>query len=276
MILVADSGPTKTAWSVFGKGVPASLFETVGINPVRDSEADILAVLDDVAVWLKDVRVDQVYFYGAGCVSPYAEVVERVLRSVFEHAAIAVESDLLGAARAMCGHQAGIACILGTGSNSCYYDGERIVNNVSPLGWILGDEGSGAVLGRQLVGDVLKGQLPAAVCAAFEERFHLTRTDIIEAVYRQPLPNRFLASLVPFLSEQSAEPAIHAFLVREFRRFFVRNVVVYGHPELPVHFVGGIASHFPKELSEAAELEGLKIGRIEGSPILDMTRFHGG
>ena len=117
MILIADSGSTKTAWSVFGKGVPASLFETVGINPVRDSEADILAVLDDVAVWLKDVRVDQVYFYGAGCVSPYAEVVERVLCSVFDHAAIAVESDLLGAARAMCGHQAGIACILGTGSN---------------------------------------------------------------------------------------------------------------------------------------------------------------
>lgn len=274
MIIVADSGSTKTAWGLLADSSSSEIFETPGINPVRDDAATIRQVIQQVAAKVTAADISAVYFYGAGCVAPYSEAVVAQLQLAFPQAAIHVESDLLGAARALCGRQVGVACILGTGSNSCYYDGEKIAANVSPLGWILGDEGSGAVLGRQLVGDVLKGQLPAALCEAFLERYQLTRGSIIEAVYRSPQPNRFLASLVPFLSEHSADPAIHAFVVREFRRFFVRNVAAYGCRELPVHFVGSIAAHFTSELMEAAANEGFRVGEIEKSPIGKLMAFH--
>ena len=178
-----------------------------------------------------------------------------------------VESDLLGAARALCGRSEGIACILGTGSNSCHYDGTRISANISPLGWILGDEGSGAVLGRRLVGDVLKGEFSPELCEAFTEETGLTRTTIINKVYREPMPNRWLASLVPFLGRHRNDARVRQFLIDEFRRFLRRNVAKYQRLDLPVHFVGGIASSYQDELAEALRLEGMQLGRILKRPI---------
>ena len=276
MKLIADSGSTKTAWGILRRDVSSEVIETGGINPVRDRETDIQSVVANITQRLPEGTVEAVHFYGAGCIPPYSEAVVRSLQVAFPVAEIHVESDLLGAARAMCGHQEGVVCILGTGSNSCYYDGAGIVGNVSPLGWILGDEGSGAVLGRLLVGDVLKEQLSPALCEAFHEYFQLSRTDIIEAVYRSPQPNRFLASLVPFLAAHATSPEIHAFLVSEFRRFLKRNVAAYRRADLPVHFVGGLAAQFSKELAEAIDMEGFKLGIIEHSPIIGMMRYHGG
>ena len=268
--LIADSGSTKTTWLLRDGVHPDVCLQTAGINPVRDTEDTICSVVAS----LPQTAVSDLYFYGAGCIQPYSETVSRVLRSAFPGANICVESDLLGAARALCGHDEGIACILGTGSNSCLYDGTRMVQNVSPLGWILGDEGSGAVLGRTLVGDLLKGQLPHSLLEAFLSRFHLTQASIIDAVYRQPQPNRFLAFLVPFLSEHRAEPGIHDLLLRQFRLFLARNVAAYQRRDLPVNCVGGVAYSFENELREAASLEGFDVGVVNRSPMDGMARFH--
>ncbi len=265
--LIADCGSTKTSW-VLTDGTSRQAFESIGINPVRDSEADIEKALPDIVP-----PVSVIYFYGAGCIPPYADIVRLVLERRFPEAEVHVESDLLGAAQALCGTHEGIACIMGTGSNSCLYDGRHIVENVSPLGWILGDEGSGAVLGRRLVGDVLKGQLPPALCKAFTDETGLSRADIIGKVYREPMPNRFLASLVPFLDRHRQEEEIHSFLVGEFRRFLRRNVAQYRRPDLPVSFVGGIAHSFREELAEALRAEGFTPGRILKQPIEAMVDF---
>lgn len=218
--------------------------------------------------------VTAVHFYGAGCIPSRIPLMERLLAARFPNARIHVASDLLGAARAICGHTEGIACILGTGSNSCLYDGHDIVANVPALGWILGDEGSGAVLGRTLVSDVLKRQLPDALCTAFLEQFHLTQDAIIQAVYRGEQPNRLLASFVPFIVAHRAHPAMHRLLTGAFGRFFQRNVLAYARPDLPVGFVGGIAAQFEPELHEAAAAAGLRIGRILRQPIAEMVRYH--
>lgn len=274
--LIADSGSTKTSW-ILTDGTTRRELETMGINPVRDSEEEIERTIDLLTngptPTLSLVGRGMVFFYGAGCIPPYSDVVRRVLERRFPEAEIHVESDLLGAAHALCGSKEGIACILGTGSNSCLYDGQRIVENVSPLGWILGDEGSGAVLGRRLVGDVLKGQFSPTLCQSFADETGLTRARIIDKVYREPMPNRFLASLVPFLGRHRDDEEVHQFLIDEFRRFLRRNVAAYRRPNLPVGFVGGIASSYEEELSEALRLEGMTLGRILKRPIDNMVDY---
>ena len=269
--LIADSGSTKTSWVFIDNEGRHQELETLGINPVRDTEEEIEKAVHPVRrVWRGDLSV---FFYGAGCIPPYSDVVRGVLERCFPQAETHVESDLLGAAHALCQGEEGIACILGTGSNSCLYDGEGIVQNVSPLGWILGDEGSGAVLGRLLVGNVLKSQFSPALCQAFEEETGLTRADIIDKVYRQPLPNRFLASLVPFLGRHREEAEIHSFLIDELRRFLRRNVAQYRRLDLPVSFVGGIAHSYADELREALRLEGMTLGRILKRHIDGMVEY---
>ena len=199
---------------------------------------------------------------------------ERLLRACFPTTTVHVASDMLGAARALCGHSEGIACILGTGSNSCLYDGHDIVANVPALGWILGDEGSGAVLGRTLVSDLLKGQLPVALRDAFLKEYDLTQDAIIQRVYRGEQPNRWLASLVPFLASHCNEPSVHDLLIRSFCRFLRRNVLAYARPDLPVGFVGGVANQFEDELRAAVAAEGLLMGYIQREPIHGMVRYH--
>ncbi|MBP5770080.1 MAG: ATPase [Bacteroidaceae bacterium] len=280
MKLIVDSGSTKTSWLLQRSGEESPfLVHTAGLNPVRDHDDTLQAVICEASTLLhlesrSKSPLRDIHFYGAGCIPPFSERIRLLLERTFPQATIHVESDLLGAARALCRNDEGIACILGTGSNSCLYDGKSIVQNVSPLGWILGDEGSGAVLGKHLVSDLLKGQLPIVLRQAFEQRFSLTQTDIIEAVYRQPQPNRFLASLVPFLTEHRGEDCIHDFLIKHFRAFFVRNVTTYQRYDLPVHFVGGIAYQFENELRDAAHSENYKVGHILRNPIESLAKFH--
>ena len=288
MNLIVDSGSSKATWHVSLHGGMSFTMQTTGINPVRDSVESMSDIIRSTrsridselthgraGSFQHDSSFGHVWFYGAGCQQPFAQPLARLLETAFCNAEVCVESDLLGAARALCQHSEGMACILGTGSNSCLYDGTRIVAHTPALGWIIGDEGSGAVLGRTLVGDVLKGQLPENLCRAFLDRFGLTQERIIDAVYRQPQPNRFLASLVPFLTEHRTEPSIHDLLVNAFRSFFVRNVAAYSRRDLSVGFVGGVAYQFENELREAAHAELFNIGRILKDPMPEMARFHG-
>ena len=275
-ILTADSGSTKTHWVLSSEQGDILEIKTVGINPVRDSQSVVLHVLHhELLPQMPDSCHPQlIHFYGAGCIAPFSQTVCDALASLFPEAEIHVDTDLMGAARALCGNGPGIVCILGTGANCGLYDGQRIIENVQPLGFILGDEGSGAVLGRLLVGQVLKGQFSPALCRAFEAETGLTRAHVIDKVYRQPMPNRFLASLVPFLADHAEDAAVHALLVGEFRRFLVRNVAAYGRRDLPVSFVGGVAWQFRSELQQALEAEGYVLGRIEKEPIRRMAEFH--
>ena len=274
-ILIADSGSTKTDWCVAEDGRILRRIQAGGINPVFLTDEELREAAAEAASLLEDIRPEAIHFYGAGCIPTQAERVIHALRQAFPTAdRVEVASDMLGAARALCGRQAGIACILGTGSNSCFYDGERIVANVSPLGFILGDEGSGAVLGRLLVGALLKNQLTPGLKEAFLEQYALTPADIIERVYRRPLPNRFLASLSPFLAEHLEDAGVHQLVLDAFRDFLRRNVMQYAWQAHDVHCCGSIAWHYKKILAEAGASLGIRIGQVIQSPMEGLVRYH--
>ena len=288
MILIADSGSTKTDWILVASDGTQTELHTDGINPARDARDIIYNVLyhDLLTQIPSDISREElsrsscqgsegaVYFYGAGCIEPFSQTVRSVLKDLFPRYKVEVESDLLGAARALCGHEPGIACILGTGSNSCLYDGRDIIMHTPPLGYVLGDEGSGSFLGKVLVNGLFKGVLPDELKQAFCSKYNLELPGIIEHVYREPSANRFLASLVPFIVEHRNHPSIHDLLVDAFRQFFVRNVAIYGHKEMPINCVGGIAYQFADELSEAAASEGMQVGRIMLRPIQSIVQYH--
>ena len=268
-ILVCDSGSTKADW-LYANGDSEEAVRTDGINPVRDSAESISKIMASLPDWTPEC----IYFYGAGCIEPYSASVRKALQERFPKALVSVESDLLGAARALFGHEEGIACILGTGSNSCLYKNGQITANVPPMGYILGDEGSGAVLGRQLVSDIVKGQLSQELRDAFMEEFQLTPALIVENVYRKPAANRFLASLCPFLSKHRDYDEIQRLLASEFERFLRRNVLLYNRPDLEIRYVGSISVHFEHELRNVHAKMGLKMGDVLASPVKKMMFFH--
>ena len=276
MKLIADSGATKTDWCIGKSPTDCRIIQTQGINPFHQSDEHIRMVLrEELLPQLeKEESITHIHFYGAGCTPEKSVILKGILRTIFPEADISVESDLLGAARSLCGKEKGIACILGTGSNSCEYDGEKIVSNVSPLGYILGDEGSGAVLGKRLVGDCLKHQLPEAICQAFLKETRLSPAEIIDKVYRQPQANRFLASLTPFLSAHREVPEIHRLLVSCFTDFFRRNVMQYAYQGMEVYFTGSIAWYFKEEVKEAAQSLNIRTEKFIKSPIQGLTIYH--
>lgn len=276
MILIADSGSTKTDWCVVLDGTPIKRIATKGINPFFQSEEEIQQELTiSLLPQLPEGTVNSVFFYGAGCTPEKAPILRRAIADSLPVVGnIKAHSDMLAAARGLCGHEAGIACILGTGSNSCFYNGEDIVSNISPLGFILGDEGSGAVLGKLLVGDILKNQLSTAIKEAFLKQFDLTAPEIIDRVYRQPFPNRFLASLSPFIAQHLEEPAIHALVFNSFTAFLRRNVMQYDYEKYPVHFIGSVAACYEEILQEAALETGIRIGKILQSPMEGLIQYH--
>lgn len=277
MILIADCGSTKIDWCVLnGKEMVAQIF-TCGMNAMLMTEEEMSANIEkELMPHIKGLKIDEVYYYGAGCM--FDHICENVRRAIYKHIPaekIEVYSDLLAAARALCSEKPGIACILGTGSNSCYYDGKEIVENVSPLGYILGDEGSGATLGKLLVGDVLKKQLPEALCEKFLEEYDLDRQKIVERVYKQPFANRFLASVSPFLIKNIEEPAIHRLVLNAFKAFFVRNITNYqNYKSLPVNFVGSIAVYYKDVLEEAARAVDVNVGTVIKCPMEGLIKYH--
>ena len=216
-----------------------------------------------------------VFYYGAGCATEsICAQMAGILKEFLPNAVITVDSDMLGAARALCGKSEGVACVLGTGSNSCLYNGSIIVDQVPSLGYILGDEGSASALGRRLIGDCLKRQLPEQVCTEFMQKYSLTKDSIIESVYRKPMANRYIASFAPFLIDKRSIPEVHKMLIQCFSEFFTRNVINYHKPWLPVHFIGSLANSFSDELKETADSLGMTIGKIEASPMSGLVDYH--
>ena len=278
MILIADSGSTKTDWCVVENGVLVQQIFTKGTNPFFQSEEEISnEIATALLPELKTDEFDAVYFYGAGCGFPdKIEIVHRAISKQLKvKGNVEVATDMLAAARGLCGRKAGIACIMGTGSNSCYYDGENIVANVSPLGFILGDEGSGACLGKLMVGDLLKNQMTPELKEKFLKQFNLTPADIIDRVYRKPFPNRFLASLSPFLAQNINEPCVHELVLNSFKAFFKRNIMQYeNYQNLKVNLIGSVAFYYKEVLAEAAEAMEIQLGTIIQSPMEGLIKYH--
>lgn len=273
MKAIADSGSTKCEW-IFGDGDRILRLRTAGINAVQQSPDAIRAVLAELPPL---DGVEELRFYGAGCGDSFPEasaVLRRELAARFGlGTAIGLGSDLLGAARALFGRGEGIACILGTGSNSCHCRGGEIVANVPPLGYVLGDEGSGAVLGRNLVNGIFKGMIPLR--EEFLHTFALTYAGLIRRVYREPAANRFLASFAPFIRAHLDCAPVREMVVRSFGEFAARNLS--GYPAgLPVAFVGGVAAHFEEPLREAMAAAGREVVRIVCSPAEELWKYHGG
>ena len=277
MILIADSGATKTNWCLVRAHSDYRIVQTEGINPFHQTEEKISGTIcRDLMSQLSKEDVDsctEVHFFGAGCLPVNSGIIIGQLLSCFPQATVTADTDLLGAAHAVCGHNPGIACILGTGSNSCLYDGARIVKNVSPLGYILGDEGSGAYLGKRFIGDCLKGLLPATLKKGLFREFALTQATILQRVYMQPEANRFLGSVVPYIYDNRHVPEVAALLDDCFREFFRRNVVGYSS-DMPVSFTGSVAWFFQEEVTRAAQAAGLKVGRFVRNPIEGMVEYY--
>ena len=276
MKIIAESSSTRTEWSlVEGSTVVEHAF-TTGLNPYFQSRREIShSIRLELPEAFFKRRWNHIYFYGAGCGNTErCKMIESSLVAQFK-TPVTVESDMLGAARGLLVRRAGLACILGTGSNSCLYNGSEIVKTVAPLGFILGDEGSGAVLGKLFLGDVLKNQLPADVAAKFLEEYNLDLLTIIRRVYREPLGNRFMASVTPFISKHIDVPQIHDMVLGSFKAFFRRNIMQYeGYSEHKVNFIGSIAVYFRPVLEEAAKECGCTIGRILKSPMEGLLAFH--
>ena len=277
--IIADAGSTKVDWIVMTrKGEITSRVTTEGINalllPEEEAEESFAEVRNRISGHAGDNP--DIHYYGAGCATPEICLkIEEALRRVWNPTEVSVSSDLLGAARALFGDRSGIACILGTGSNSCLYDGREIASHVPSLGYILGDEGSGAALGKRLVADVFKGVMDEGVRKTFIDWSGLTLSEILDKTYRSKAPNRFLASLVPFLKENLWNPHVYSLVLEELTDFFRRNVAMYkGAHSLPVSFIGSVAAQFENILREAASSQGYSVSEIHVSPIEGLAGYH--
>ena len=275
MQLIADSGSTKVSWRAICDDGSVKSIETVGINPVFMEDADIEKILNENLVPEVGKKVDQIFFYGAGMVGgEISAKLERCFGKVFPGSTCEAASDVLAAARALCGHKPGIACILGTGSNSCFYDGEGIAQNVRAGGFILGDEASGAYLGKRLISDFIKGLLPPAIENEFTKRFGLDYMAIVQKVYREPMPSRFLASCSPVISEFKNHPHMANLLKSSFEEFLRRNIIHYDYKKYPVNFVGSIAFYYKDILEKAVNAAGMRMGIILKGPIDGLVEYH--
>lgn len=275
MQLIADSGSTKVDWKAIKENDDIVSISTEGLNPVFVSKEFISNVLREKLLPIIGDDVTEIFFYGAGVVSPeHINTMSLAFKDVFPKSVCYAASDLLAAARALCGHKPGIACIMGTGGNTCFYDGNDIVKNVRAGGFILGDEASGGNLGKRLISDFIKGLLPKEVESEFISRYNLDYIKIVERVYKQPMPNKFLASFAPFINEFRDNPHIKNIVIESFDDFFKRNISQYDYNNYPVNVVGSIAYYFSDFLNESAEKFGASVGKILKSPIDGLVDYH--
>jgi glucosamine kinase len=277
MILVADSGSTKTDWRAVSFSGAEKKFTTVGINPFHQRGDDIESIIRNSELPELAEQVTKVFFYGAGCnYEDKIRIVHDSVAKIFTNAYVEVRHDLIAAARALCGRSEGITCILGTGSNSCYYDGVSIVRNRPSLGYVLGDEGSGAFIGKKFIQDFLYGKVPDSVRGKFVKEFpDLTIDKILDKVYSGYLPNRFLASFTKFIHVNISNPYLHGLVYECFYAFLDNHVCKYDkYKELPIHFVGSISFYFQDILKRVAHDSGISVGKIIKSPIDGLTYYH--
>jgi glucosamine kinase len=277
MILIADSGGSKIDWRLITDQGQVLQAAAPGFNPYYQPIRDLIESVAEVVVpKVGNATVSQIFFYGAGVSSEKnQDTVKKAFLQFFPKADIEIGWDLLAAARALCGHEPGIACIMGTGSNSCLYDGKEIIGNVANLGWILADEGSGAYIGRIFLVDYLRNKLPPELAAAFKERFPLTREEFLEKVYQQEKPSAFLASFTKFIFQHLQEPYCHKLIYNSFSDFYENNVMKYpDYKNLKVHFTGSVAYHFSNILRQVAIDKGITVKNILEGPIAGLTLYH--
>jgi len=276
MILIADSGATKTSWALLTKNNVIE-HNTAGFNPYYMSPIVIHKILtEEMDQEISGADVSEIFYYGSGCSTKNnCAVVSKALQEQFPKAKIEVQHDLLAAARALLGRSEGIACILGTGANSCAFDGEKITANVPSLGYMFGDEGSGAYIGRKFLSAFLKKNLADEILDAFDSEFHYSMEDILRSVYNEGNPSTYMASFTHFLAKHEHHDDIREILFSSFIEFFTESVSKYNRYKLiPVSFVGSVAFHFRHILNEAAWQLGISIGRIEQAPMEGLIRYH--
>lgn len=277
MILIADGGSTKTDWRLIKEGREYKQVQTPGFNPYLVGSEEIEALLwKELQPYIDNNAVSTVYYYGAGCSTPVKnQIVETAFEKIFPNARLHISHDLLAAAHALCGDKEGIAAILGTGSNSCYYDGNEIKDGIFSLGYFFGDEGSGAYLGKQLLTAHLHKELPGEIEIKFKEEYPKSLESILDAVYTKPAPSRFLASFSRFINNNREHPYIYNLVAEAFRAFYRYQVCCYArHKEVPVHFAGSVAYHYQDIITRVGLEYGIKTGKFIQAPIDGLVEYH--
>jgi glucosamine kinase len=274
--LIADSGATKAEWCLLNNGKKKTLF-TQGISPYflnTDQIAEL--VTKELIAKLKNVTVEHIYYYGTGCSNiDNAKNIKKALTRVFPTAEASVNTDLMGAARAVCGHEKGIACILGTGSNSCYFNGKSIMKNSPGIGYVLGDEGSGAYLGKKVLQYYLYNTFDEDLRARFDAKFVTTGSEILDNVYKKPLPNRYMASFALFLAENRGHYMIENIIEDGLNDFFFQHLCKYNEVwKYPVHFIGSVASGFKDVLEQLCHSYEFDLGTVLKNPMEGLVKFH--
>lgn len=282
MILITDSGSSKCTWC-FAQGTEKQIrITTTGINPSTQEREVILQIirqelfpaLQKQESIFSAAKPEKIFFYGAGCTEARKNFMAEILQECFGTEIIEVYSDMLGAARSMFQRNTGIACILGTGANSCLYNGEDIIAQTPAMGYILGDEGSGAYLGKMLVRALFKGRMPAHLLQAFQKEYQLDLSTVIERTYRTPMANRFLASLTPFLHQYRTEKEIHELLCNAFDDFIFFNLESYRTKSNKVSFIGSIAFYFQEELDSCLKNRGFQMERVIRDPMDGLLEYY--
>jgi glucosamine kinase len=274
--LIADSGSTKAEWCLLD-GKKKRTFITEGLSPYFLSGDQIQKILEEkLKAKMKNIEPDEIFFYGTGCSNPdNVKLVKKAIQKVFTQSAVAVDHDLMGAAKALCGTEKGIACILGTGSNSCYYNGKKIIKNSPGLGYVLGDEGSGAYLGKKVIQYFLYNTFDADLMDRFVAKFQVSSYDILDAVYKKPLPNRYLASYAIFLAENRGHYMVENIIEDGFNDFFFNHVYKYRESwTLPVNFIGSVAYGFRDVLKDMCNTYELQLGKVLQKPMDGLVKFH--
>jgi N-acetylglucosamine kinase-like BadF-type ATPase len=276
MILIADSGGSKTDWRLIDNSGTVNQASAPGFNPYYQPIDDLKRSVQELLLPKINEDVNKIFFYGAGVSSVKNQLtIKSAFLEFFPGAHIEIGWDLLAAARALCGHEPGIACIMGTGSNSCLYDGNKIIGNVANLGWILADEGSGANIGRKFLVDYLREVMPENLRNQFRERYPLSREEFLEKVYQQERPSAFLASFTKFIFQHLKDPYCYKLIYDSFAEFYENNVMKYdNYKNLKVHFTGSIAFYFSDVLRQVANDKGITVKNILEGPIAGLTLFH--
>ena len=274
--LIADSGATKAEWCLLQNGKKKTVF-TQGISPyflTTEQITDLL--LKELKPKLKNIQVDEIFYYGTGCANPAnAKSVKKAVSKVFLGSKVDVNHDLMAAARALCGKEKGVACILGTGSNSCYYDGKKIVKNSPGLGYVLGDEGSGAYLGKKVIQYYLYGTFDDELKGRFDLTYTTNTAEILESVYKKPLPNRYLASYAKFLADNRGHYMIENIIEDGLNDFFFSHLCKYRETwTLPIHFAGSVAFGFKDVLQQLCNSYEFELGKVMKNPMEGLVEFH--
>lgn len=275
--LIADSGATKCEWCFINNGEKKTIF-TTGISPYFLNQEQITELLQkELVPQLKNAEVDEIFFYGTGLGSSgNVAIIKKVLEKLFIKAKAEVDTDLMAAARALCGSEKGLVCILGTGSNSCYYDGKKIIKNTPSLGYILGDEGSGADLGKRVLQHYLNNTFDEDLKAGFEVMFETNQMEILENIYKKSFPNRYLSCFAIFLAKNRGHYMVENILEDSFNDFFLYQLCKYSESlALPVHFTGSIAFGFQAVLEDLCGRYNFNLGKVLKSPITGLVKYHG-